>query len=33
MIKELFGKYEGQDVYRYTLDNGIIKMCILNYSS
>ena len=31
MIKELFGKYEGQDVYRYTLDNGIIKMCILNW--
>lgn len=31
MIKELFGSYDGKDVYRYTLDNGIIKMCILNW--
>ena len=31
MKKELFGSYNGADVYRYTLDNGIIKMCILNW--
>ncbi len=31
MTKELFGRYNGEDVYRYTLDNGKIKMCILNW--
>ncbi len=31
MIKELFGNYNGENVYRYTLDNGKIKMCILNW--
>ncbi len=31
MIKELFGNYNGEDVYRYTLDNGKIKLCILNW--
>ena len=31
MKKELFGSYEGRDVYRYTLDNGTIKMTLLSW--
>ncbi len=31
MIKELFGTYKGEDVYRYTLDNGTIKACLLTW--
>ena len=31
MKKELFGQYEGKNIYRYTLDNGILSMSILNW--
>lgn len=31
MKKELFGHYEDKEVYRYTLDNGTLRMCILNW--
>jgi aldose 1-epimerase len=31
MKKELFGSYEGRDVYRYTLDNGTIKLTLLSW--
>ena len=31
MKKELFGNYNGTDIYRYTIDNGILSMSILNW--